>query len=521
MYRRIDCVRAIIARAVAPRIETIGKIALAGIGASVAGPLGAFCCSVLSPEALGLLRQYLEGPAETLAGVNANYLHEKLREFASRTPSSDPLQNALREALRRSLAGIHVPEFNDWFANWDERLKDDSALASMPVGDAFRFTASDDRFEVDGVAVLERLDLERRASQPRDGGLGLNVPRRPMPDALRVRILEKLPTALRAELNSTLTREEHREAWISAQQAFQSEVLVVLTGIRDVQTSHTRTLDSHTQSLEEIKAMLLQQSPEAVRRLEEQLAQERLERAEAQAREKDLLEKLAALQRDLEARPEGGRGRASELIGAGDFERAGALLDELRQSAVQEAASLAFERGRLHELQFQPEDALRCYTDAWRLDPENTAYDIAYARLSQLQNHYADAREAYERLLPRYRSLAERNPDAYLPDVATSLNNLGILYRATQRLREAEEAYRESLQLRRSLAERNPDAYLPNVAKTLANQALLFRALGQRDQAREAASEAVRIFEDFVERSPDTFQPMLAQAQQIRHSIDS
>jgi hypothetical protein len=44
-----------------------------------------------------------------------------------------------------------------------------------------------------------------------------------------------------------------------------------------------------------------------------------------------------------------------------------------------------------------------------------------------------------------------------MPDVADTLNNLGILYRATQRLQEAEAAYTECLTIRQQLVQANPD----------------------------------------------------------------
>ena len=52
-----------------------------------------------------------------------------------------------------------------------------------------------------------------------------------------------------------------------------------------------------------------------------------------------------------------------------------------------------------------------------------------------------------------------------------TLNNLGLLYRQTQRLKEVEEASQEALTIRRRLAQANPPAYLPNVATTLNNLA--------------------------------------------------
>jgi hypothetical protein len=47
--------------------------------------------------------------------------------------------------------------------------------------------------------------------------------------------------------------------------------------------------------------------------------------------------------------------------------------------------------------------------------------------------------------------------------VATTLNNLAILYRYTRREKEAETAYLESLDIRRQLAKANPATYQPDV----------------------------------------------------------
>jgi tetratricopeptide (TPR) repeat protein len=47
--------------------------------------------------------------------------------------------------------------------------------------------------------------------------------------------------------------------------------------------------------------------------------------------------------------------------------------------------------------------------------------------------------------------LAKANPEAYLPELATTLNNLADLYRATQRMKEAEAAYQEALSIVREL----------------------------------------------------------------------
>jgi hypothetical protein len=58
--------------------------------------------------------------------------------------------------------------------------------------------------------------------------------------------------------------------------------------------------------------------------------------------------------------------------------------------------------------------------------------------------------------------------------VARTLNNLGNLYRETQRLIEAEDSYREAIDTFRELAETNPAAYRQTVAATLIGLGVLY-----------------------------------------------
>jgi tetratricopeptide (TPR) repeat protein len=78
-----------------------------------------------------------------------------------------------------------------------------------------------------------------------------------------------------------------------------------------------------------------------------------------------------------------------------------------------------------------------------------------------------------------------------------TLNNLAILYSGTQRIQKAEGAYEEALAAYRNLAEANPDAYLPNVAMTLNNLANLLLSNGRAEEADTHASEAEGILDPF------------------------
>ncbi|MCB9388878.1 MAG: tetratricopeptide repeat protein [Acidimicrobiia bacterium] len=60
-----------------------------------------------------------------------------------------------------------------------------------------------------------------------------------------------------------------------------------------------------------------------------------------------------------------------------------------------------------------------------------------------------------------YRTLAEQNPAAYNPDLASALNNLAVRLSGVGRRDEALQPATEAVQLRRKLAEQNPAAYNP------------------------------------------------------------
>src|SRR5207248_2876950 len=123
---------------------------------------------------------------------------------------------------------------------------------------------------------------------------------------------------------------------------------------------------------------------------------------------------------------------------------------------------------------------------AYRYRPDNAEYAFQYARTLQQQRSYTTAHTVYQEALTTYRQLAQANPQAYLPDVAMTLNNLGVLYRATQRLSESEQAYQEALTTYRQLAQANPQAYLPDVAMTLNNLGLLYRATQRLSESEQA-----------------------------------
>ena len=78
-----------------------------------------------------------------------------------------------------------------------------------------------------------------------------------------------------------------------------------------------------------------------------------------------------------------------------------------------------------------------------------------------------EALEVAVEAVANHRQLAETNPAAYLPDLATSLSNLANRFSDVDRPNEALEAAAEAVTHHRQLAEANPAAYLTDLARSL------------------------------------------------------
>jgi tetratricopeptide (TPR) repeat protein len=71
------------------------------------------------------------------------------------------------------------------------------------------------------------------------------------------------------------------------------------------------------------------------------------------------------------------------------------------------------------------------------------------------QKRMDEARLHYEEALQSYRELAQQNPAAYLPDMATTLNEIGNLDRRENRTDEARQNYEEAMQYYHQLAQQS------------------------------------------------------------------
>ena len=87
----------------------------------------------------------------------------------------------------------------------------------------------------------------------------------------------------------------------------------------------------------------------------------------------------------------------------------------------------------------------------------------------------------YPRSVGIYRELAAARPDAFRPDLASSLNNLAADLGALGRRDEALDAIQEAVTIRRELASRWPDAYRQELEQSLQAAARLEHGKGHSD----------------------------------------
>ena len=144
--------------------------------------------------------------------------------------------------------------------------------------------------------------------------------------------------------------------------------------------------------------------------------------------------------------------------------------------------------------------------------PYLAALHMELARLYRHIGEYLRALEHLQKAGRLYRKLTQENPDRFLPDLAGSLNNLGVILSELGRYAEALEATEEAVAIRRQLAKRQPERFLPDLAMSLSNLGGILYELGQREKALETTEEAVEIYRELAEKNPDRFLPDLARS---------
>ena len=134
----------------------------------------------------------------------------------------------------------------------------------------------------------------------------------------------------------------------------------------------------------------------------------------------------------------------------------------------------------------------------------------ALAFVAVLNNHavlykYSGRFDEAEQLYRRALAMKEKLLGADHPDVAMTLNNLGVVLDDVSEKSAAREAYEEALPIYRRLAEAHPAAFLPDVAMTLNNLGNVLGDVGDKSTALDAWREALEIRWPLVQEHPRAY----------------
>lgn len=219
---------------------------------------------------------------------------------------------------------------------------------------------------------------------------------------------------------------------------------------------------------------------------------------------------------------------AKQHFDAGEYQAAWAILDAESMGRDQEA--LLSKQQHLQAEQKEITDQLKNNANEYLLKAKLTAIDYSladrivqtskffdlalksartpenlfeYANFLGENNQYSASERLYTETLTDVRQLVNVNP-AYLPFLATTLNNLGLLVSNDNgRWAEAEYLLTEALTVRRQLAKDKPEVYLPDVVAALNHLGgLLSFDSGRRAEAECFFTEALTISRQLAKDNP-------------------
>ena len=126
---------------------------------------------------------------------------------------------------------------------------------------------------------------------------------------------------------------------------------------------------------------------------------------------------------------------------------------------------------------------------------------------------YGESEEMYLSAVEIYQRLSVVDPRVYDPDLARTRNNLGNLYRDTQRYGESEEMYLSAVEIYQRLSVVNPQVYEPDLARAQNNLGLLYSDIQRYEDSEKMHLSAVEIYRRLAAANPQVYEPDLAETQ--------
>jgi protein O-mannosyl-transferase len=199
---------------------------------------------------------------------------------------------------------------------------------------------------------------------------------------------------------------------------------------------------------------------------------------------------------------------------------AAALMDPNMATTAKNLDGLDTERKRQEAARWHFEQALALNRHLLQEHPEaQPEQDIAaelnnLGYLDRLEDRPQDAQRHYEEALDTYRQVAQLNSNNYefyvgtvlIPDMAMTLNHLGLVEKLENRLDDARTHEEEALKIERRLTQKDPDIYRSYLAATLVNLGNLDMLQNRTDEGRQRYEEALEDYGELSEQNPTAYQ---------------
>ena len=232
-----------------------------------------------------------------------------------------------------------------------------------------------------------------------------------------------------------------------------------------------------------------------------------LTRADSLLRTRRNVDELGAAIDDL------GAANAAELAEAQRHQQNYETGEQVRKQMLEEFGASCYQHYELCQMRLEQDSAAYWLIKRAEKDTTNAVWQFEAGRYLAEQNQHPKAIAYYEKTLSILERLAQSNPQAYEPYVATTQNNLAILYSDTQRFAEAEKMYLSALAIYERLAQSNPQAYEPYVAKIQYNLAILYYTTQRFAEAEKMYLSALAIRERLAQSNPQAYEPDVADTQ--------
>lgn len=185
--------------------------------------------------------------------------------------------------------------------------------------------------------------------------------------------------------------------------------------------------------------------PQAMDALNRQLAAQKLGERAALQEANEWAGRYNAIKKELaEVDDTESARKAEEDLREGKLDEAAALLTQIADNQdernVERAALHNYEGGLALELDFETQKALTYLERAQRFVPDNPKYSIEYARALLKENHLAEAKAVYERVLPQLVQLKDQDIKYRPLDMDASVD-AGMLYETLGDIQQARDSY--------------------------------------------------------------------------------